>query len=143
MYTYEQSTGRFCNPTSSLFAIGYSGNGEGKNNPSWQGVKMHGPCPCGIYTAVKMLDHDPHLGYYAIKLEPDAATRVFIISLGRDPDSYYWHGDSVDHPGDASDGCLVSQRSPRIEFWDEDNDKKIQVIAGLPISPTTAYPRSL
>jgi len=142
MFTFEITTGNFRAPNSSLFGKGYSGNGDGKNNPAWEAIKLHGPLPTGLYTAVKMIEHDPHLGWYAIHLKPDASTRIKIISYGRDPDSFYWHGDDIDHPGEASDGCLVSMRSMRLDFWGQE-DHVIQCIPGLPISPPTSYPRSL
>ena len=134
MYTYEQSTGKLYTSAGSLFGTGYSGNGEGKNNPAWQAIKDHGPLPCGVYQAIRLIERDPQVGWYAIHLAPNSATETAITLLGRDWDSFYMHGDSVDHPGSASDGCLVFNRSTRLDFW-QGSDKMIQVVPGPAISP--------
>ena len=142
MTTYEQSTGRWFLSNGTLLGTGYAGHGEGKNNPDKEAVKMVGPLPRGTYSATRLILDDPHTGWYTIVLEPDAPTREKILSYGRDPDSFRIHGDEVDHPGEASDGCIVQMRTTRLEFW-EGGDRIVNVVAG-PLPPQqTSYPRYL
>lgn len=144
MTTHEITTGKWYLNNGTLFDTGYAGHGVGLNNPDAVGVKGVGPAPPGVYDAVEMIEHHPHLGWYVLRLEPDAETRAYIVSLGRDPDSFFCHGDEVEHLGEqlASDGCLIHSRTSRLEFWGG-TDHQIRVIAGLPVSPQTSYPRSL
>ena len=38
------------------------------------------------------------------------------------------HGDSIEHPGAASEGCIIVARPIREQVW-ESGDRKLQVIA--------------
>lgn len=118
-FTYRQSTGQLTCPTFIWF--GYAGRGEGKNNPSMQNVKGIGPLPVGLYTAQPPAD-DAVVGKYAMRLIPDPSNEMF----GRN--SFFLHGDSAEHPGEASHGCIVMPRNVREGFWNS-GDHQIQVIA--------------
>ena len=120
MNTYQQ-TGKFTFPDGTVVA-GYSGNGQWKDNPASQDVKDHGPLPQGKYAGVKLFDPHPRVGAYAIELEPDPTNEMF----GRG--GFFLHGDSFDHSGDASDGCIVLPHDARVKFW-ESGDHEIEVIA--------------
>ena len=87
----------------------YSGYQDGKNNPAMQDKQGVGPCPQGTYSIgfpqyVKVAG--PH-GPYVLPLTPDPANQMF----GRS--GFLIHGDSIDHPGFASFGCIIVPRNIR------------------------------
>lgn len=137
MWTWETISGKVYNGASILEGIGYSGGACGArrdavNNPADYGIVGVGPLPAGLYSHGVLIPLHPRLGENVIPLVPDDATRAKIIALGRDPNSFYWHGDDVNKPGQraASDGCLVSSPDVRLE-WYRGNDPYLQVVAQL------------
>ncbi|HEX4002325.1 MAG TPA: tlde1 domain-containing protein [Candidatus Acidoferrales bacterium] len=106
--------------------LGYSGAGIGKNNPAAQSDKDVGPIPCGFYSIAGLIERDPACGEYVLVLIPDATNEMF----GRE--GFRWHGDSLEHPGEASHGCVVSARSLRAEAW-QGTDHNLQVISGATV----------
>ena len=130
-WTYEQSTGRLFNSDGKLINIGYSGGGcdplnvdhvKGKNNPSMESIHNIGPLPSGGYTMESPVNSHTH-GPYAIPLIPDITNEMF----GRD--AFMCHGDSIVHPGFASDGCIIqSPQAIRVSMW-ESGDRRINVMA--------------
>lgn len=122
-YTFEQVTGDLLNETNTIDAHGYAGREAGKNNPDMQDVKGIGPLPRGWYTAQAPSD-DPVVGKYAMRLIPDTSNEMF----GRN--SFFMHGDSTEHPGLASHGCIVMPRSVRENFWNNALNHRIQVTHG-------------
>lgn len=132
MRIYKQTTGQFRATAEyqvpfKLYATGYAGREQGKNNHDMEGVKGIGPLPVGNYTGVELFPEHPTVGKYAIRLQPDAETRARIIAYGRNPDSFFMHGDSKEHPGLASHGCIVMPPQIREDFW-VNTDRKIQVV---------------
>lgn len=116
-WNFSQTTGKTLDENNAFVAAGYAGRDAGKNNPAMEGVKGIGPLPHGTYTGVELFEHHPTVGAYAIRLEPDAETTVRIIAYGRDPKSFFMHGDDKEHPGLASHGCIVEPRPIREKFW--------------------------
>lgn len=115
-WTYHQATGLLNRPDGTLAAVGYSGHAAGKNCCAMESIKCVGPIPRGSYTAWDVHDSPPgphSTGKLSIRLRPDAATRAFILSLGRDPASFLIHGDNADHT--ASEGCIIMPRTVRAE----------------------------
>ena len=126
-YTYEQATGRLIDPQGNVVATGYAGgncgnNPEGKNNPDMQDQHAIGPLPVGIYTFTEHED-SPHLGPFAIILVPDDSNEMF----GRA--DFRMHGDSISHPGCASEGCIIMPRVVREAVFA--SGEPIQVVAGV------------
>lgn len=125
-WTYEQLGGDilrvFKDGGEGLVGIGYSGHGYGKNNPSMQDVKGVGPIPCGRYIISEPFDSPKH-GPYCLRLTPMEGTNTF----GRD--GFLIHGDSIIHPGMASEGCIVALRSVR-ELIAKDFDNILNVVSG-------------
>jgi hypothetical protein len=121
---------RFVQGTGAIFhdgvpkGAGYSGGGAGKNNPAMQADHDEGPIPSGFYTIAGLINSDPVCGEYVLVLSPDAANQMF----GRE--GFRWHGDSIEHPGQASHGCIVSARPLRIEAW-EGLDHSLHVVGGI------------
>jgi len=99
MWTYEQSTGRLSRD-GAFVAEGYSGLDEAKNNAAMQEVHDRGPIPRGLYTIGSPFDTQEH-GPFVLRLTPDPANTMF----GRS--GFLIHGDSIQHPGRASNGCIV------------------------------------
>ena len=120
MYTYHQSTG-VLELNGSSFAVGYSGYGADKNRPEDQNVPNEGPLPEGFYTIGPARD-DAKLGTYAMPLTPDIVNAMF----GRA--GFYIHGDSVKHPGCASEGCIVMGLLARVTIA-QGSDRRLEVVA--------------
>jgi hypothetical protein len=126
-WTFEQSTGRLIDPDGNVAASGYAGgncgnNPEGKNNPNLQHEHSVGPLPAGVYTFTQYVDH-AHLGPFTILLEPDPDNEMF----GRS--AFRMHGDSMSHPGCASEGCIIMPRHVREAVFASD-DHTITVVRG-------------
>lgn len=122
---YEQATGKIYLPGGAMLALGYSGNGPGKNNPAMQEVENVGPIPVGSWVMSAPRDTTHH-GPYAMPLTPMQDTNTF----GRS--AFMCHGDSIPHPGEASEGCIVLPRFARQRLW-ESGVHVIEVISGLPV----------
>ena len=111
MWTYSQSTGSMMDPEGVVIGHGYSGNGEGLNNPAMQSVHDVGPLPQGFYVMSELLEDDSVVGEYAIRLQPDPTTEMF----GRS--GFFCHGDNPSADHTASDGCIVQLRRTRVAMW--------------------------
>jgi hypothetical protein len=121
MWTYTQVNGRI--RRNGITGFGYAGNGVGKNNPAMQNVIDVGPVPCGMYTIQPPVNTDKH-GPYVLWLEPDPANEMF----GRA--DFGIHGDNIERPGTASDGCIIMPRFVREYIWNS-SDNRLAVISGL------------
>ena len=104
MWTYRQSTGEL-HLDGSFEGMGYSGHGDGVNNPTMEAVRGVGPVPAGRWTIGPPRNHPP-LGSVVMALMP----------VGFDPhgrSGFFMHGDNskLNHTG--SDGCIVMGRSIR------------------------------
>ncbi|SEB76385.1 Protein of unknown function [Rhizobiales bacterium GAS188] len=106
---YEQATGILLTCEGGRYdtlAVGYSGSlsKHGKNDPDQQCVRGVGPLPCGSYTVGPP---GPGPSPYSLALTPDPTNDM----CGRS--GFLIHGDSLQHPGDASDGCIILKISER------------------------------
>ncbi len=97
VWQYSQSTGELTQH-GVLVGTGYSGFGEGRNNPEMQNVPDLGPIPQGTYIIGKAYDHH-HLGPCVMNLEPVFGTNTF----GRS--AFRLHGNNKTN--DASHGCII------------------------------------
>lgn len=102
---YSQKTGTLRH-NSDVESVGYSGNGLGKNNPNAQDVHNVGPLPQGSYQIGSPRDTDTH-GPFVLPLSPSMNNTMF----GRS--GFLIHGDSIAHPGQASDGCIILAKDVR------------------------------
>ena len=121
MLIYVQRTGAVYK-NGKRVTFGYSGFEEGKNNPEMQSVKNKGPIPCGVYTIGPLHDSE-QVGKNVMNLDPDEGTETF----GRT--DFRCHGDSAQHPGAASHGCIILSLPIRVAIVDKDPDRKIKVVA--------------
>ena len=103
--------------------MGYSGRQpDGKNQPNKQSEHNIGPIPVGSYRIGPPIDTMTH-GPFVMPLSPDPDNQMF----GRD--GFLIHGDSVVHPGTASEGCIILARDVRQKVW-ASADHTIHVISG-------------
>lgn len=107
-HTYDARTGiwRF---TDGHYWTGYSGTGEGRNNPDLEARRSLGPIPVGKWT-IHPPHRSPNTGPYTMALTPlehDAHGRsLFRI-----------HGDNSTHT--ASHGCIIlSPLRIRVRIWE-------------------------
>ena len=141
MWTFHQQTGLIEDFKGFKFGCSYAGHGKGKNNPALQdvhggcrwdeekqlwvpvdglGSDDWGPLPAGIYQMQTPVDTTTH-GPFVMWLTPDRSNEMF----GRS--GMGWHGDSLEHPGLASEGCICSPRIVRETAW-RSNDHALQVV---------------
>lgn len=127
MWIYQQSTGKLVyrdanqDTNQELYVvIGYSGHGEGKNNPDMQDVHNVGPVPRNFYTIGLAYTH-PQKGPIVMRLTPDLGSEMY----GRD--GFLIHGDSIRAPGTASEGCIILPKWARLAISSH-SCKRLQVI---------------
>jgi hypothetical protein len=117
---YQQFSGKITSDECFSTWLGYSGHGEGKNNPAMQKVPNVGPIPVGKYTIGQPYD-SPQTGPFTLPLTPDPENEMF----GRS--GFKIHGDNLSDPGNGSDGCIVVARDIR-EKINNCNDKILNVV---------------
>jgi len=107
-WNYNQSNG-YLSHRGMLVGQGYSGHGNGVNNPAMQNVPNVGPIPQGEWTIGAVIEQHPTLGEIVLPLLPAEGTETF----GRS--GFFMHGDEIDAPGEdlASHGCIVMPRNVR------------------------------
>ena len=115
-WTYKAKTGSLFHD-GDFVTVGYSGRGEGLNNPDMEGVHNVGPIPRGEWS-IGPAFHHPAKGPVVMRLTPKEGTETF----GRD--AFLIHGDSVAHPGEhlASEGCIIIDRPTRRGIANSDDD---------------------
>lgn len=120
MWKYVQSTGLLTHDDETV-AIGYSGKGEGKNDPLAQQRHNEGPLPQGRYVIQPPENTHSH-GPYVLPLLPSSENEMF----GRS--GFLIHGDSKAAPGEASEGCIIMPRLIREQVW-QSGDYDLEVVA--------------
>lgn len=123
MLTYNQSTGHL-SKDGILLAVGYSGFGEGKNNPRFEAMPDVGPIPAGLWLVCGPPFSTREHGPYVLRLEPEPGT----VTYGRV--GFLMHGDSTEHPGEASKGCIIMDRVTRTRVY-QSGDTQLEVISGV------------
>lgn len=122
MWFWVQRTGELLRGRE-LFARGYAGRGKGKNNPELQYVRSTGPLPQGSYQLVGPPHEGGHMGPDVLYLAPAPDNEMG----GRG--GFFIHSDSVSHPGEASEGCIViDPPALRWAMW-RTGDRYLTVIA--------------
>src|ERR1700744_362361 len=120
MFIYEQLYGKMWHRTSDprgrdtdeLIGQGYSGAyGITKNNPEYQDVHNEGPIPQGTWTIMGPPIETASHGPFVLHLFPEVLTKTF----GRS--GFLIHGDSILHPGKASEGCIILPLTAREQIW--------------------------
>lgn len=93
-------------PTGLIIGVGYSGAPGFKNDPSKQMLRMEG-CICEGFYTIEPPVNSPEHGPLAYPLTPDISNRMY----GRS--GFMLHGDSINHPGCASEGCIIQNHETR------------------------------
>lgn len=124
VWEYSQSTGKLTHiddktGTRTRVGTGYSGAGEGKNNPKREWQSFVGPIPSGDWTV------EP-------TSRPQFGSPVLSLTPTRWEDAYYRnqfliHGDSRAHPGQASEGCIILPKGVR-ERMRNSGDRNLRVV---------------
>ena len=91
-------------PSGAFLGTGYSGNGQGLNNPAMENVHNIGPIPRGAYYIGDFFDDDGGKGPTVCDLVPCSETETF----GRC--GFMIHGDNKKANHTASEGCIVAPR---------------------------------
>lgn len=117
MWQYTQSSGQL-HHNGKLIATGYSGRGEGRNNPALEAGRAVGPLPRGRWKVVGPPYNSANVGPYALKLEP-----VGHNAHGRT--AFRIHGNNK--ANDASHGCLIFPRNIRELVWSS-GDRDLEVV---------------
>lgn len=121
MWTWVSDSGQLLKDAVILVDTGYSGKGSGKNNPDCEAVPDMGPIPQGDYDICgPPYDTKTH-GPYVLRLEPCPGTITFNRA------GFLIHGDSLESPGEASEGCIILPRATRSRIW-QSGDTKLEVI---------------
>jgi len=118
MWVYDQGSGQLFHKDQAV-GTGYSGQGEGKNNPAMESVHNVGPIPKGRYVIEAPHDTSTH-GPYVLTLSPDAA------NVMHERSGFLVHGDSLKAPGTASEGCIILARKLRERIW-LSGDRQLEV----------------
>lgn len=123
MWIYQQFSGKLYDRSGAEIGAGYSGNGEGLNNPEFEKIPDVGPIPQGTYHIGPAYGHTEH-GPVVMKLTPFSSNEMF----GRS--EFLMHGDLVSAPGkhEASKGCIIMDLSIRAAVA-RSVDKELKVIA--------------
>jgi hypothetical protein len=103
LWTYNSSNGNMTR-NGQLVATGYSGHGDGVNNPTLESEPDIGPIPCGLWImSLPAVGDHPQLGPTVIQLTPANGT----VTFGRG--GFFIHGDEIGHAGEdiASHGCII------------------------------------
>jgi hypothetical protein len=120
MWIWKQAAGELWR-NGKLIAKGYSGHGDGVNNPSMQAVHKVGPIPRGRWRFV-VLAGDLHTGPYSIIIMPCPGTVTY------DRDGFRGHGDNSKGDRSASEGCIILARAIRVMIWTS-GDHDLEVVA--------------
>lgn len=120
MWSYSQTTGKMLRDGAD-FATGYSGIGEGLNNPNMQQTPNIGPIPRGLWTIGPSYKH-PELGSLCMNLYPHTQTETFGRTVFR------IHADSIENYGKkvASHGCLIFNKPERQKISDS-QDRTLEI----------------
>lgn len=119
MHTYNSSNG-YWSWNGTLLGQGYSGHGDGVNNPALENIKNVGPIPRGRYLIEGWFNH-PELGPFVARLLPCDATNTF----GRA--GFCVHGDNFAGNHTASEGCIIMNRIVRNKIADT-KDTVLEVV---------------
>ena len=93
----------------------YSGAPGAVNDPSQEAIPDVGPIPRGEWVIVGPPQNTLEHGPYVLGLYPTNGTETF----GRS--GFLIHGDSQEHPGQASKGCIIADRVTRTRIYQSGN----------------------
>jgi hypothetical protein len=104
-----------------MLGTGYSGHGDGLNNPEMEAIHNVGPIPAGFYKIGPFSTHE-RLGPMSAPLSPIEGTDTH----GRD--GFFIHGDNEAADFTASDGCIVLEYNLRKLIANAGSDQILRVV---------------
>lgn len=107
-YVYSQKTGKLT-LGGKLIATGYSGHGDGVNNPDKEKMRNVGPIPAGLWTLSKPRTYKKMENCF--DLTPSGHD-----AHGRD--QFLIHGDNDKGDKSASEGCIILDKAVRLKIAD-------------------------
>lgn len=102
--SYDSDTGRVILPTG-VFK-GYSGHGQGLNNPLLEAAVGMGPIPSGEWEIVRW--HDNYIDHHGHNKGPIVAELRPVGHNAHGRSGFLIHGDNSDMNHTASDGCIIA-----------------------------------
>ncbi len=102
------------------FSAMYAGAEGYKNDHQFEKLSGKGPLPRGKYLITGKPFKHPRAGQYTLRLTPYPGNTMY----GRS--GFLIHGDSNEHPGEASNGCIVLAPGFRHEIY-ESGDRELIV----------------
>lgn len=121
MWKYSQSTGELTSPAGSSVGHGYSGHGDGVNNPALQNVEKVGPIPQGLWSIGQFFYDIGGKGPIVAHLTPMPETNTFSRS------GFMIHGDNEELNHTASEGCIILPRGIR-QMMEVSLDRSLLVV---------------
>lgn len=118
-WQYHQSNGKLYHD-GKYIAKGDSGKGNDRDQPGSESHVGSGPIPRGKYS-IQAPHLSPYTGPKSLRLIPHRGTRTH----GRS--GFLIHGDSLTHPGHASNGCIVLGPQLRERIWNS-GDHELEVL---------------
>ena len=97
-WQYKQSTGELTH-NGVMVGTGYSGKSIWQNKPAAETFRDQGPIPRGPYR-IGVTQAHPTKGSVTMGLTP-------LGHLAHGRTAFLIHGDSIDSPGNGSEGCIV------------------------------------
>lgn len=94
-------------------AGGPNGKGAGRNNPGREAEVNVGPLSKGFWGIEEVKDKTYRTGLTRpiFQLVPDEATRARVKAMGRNPDTFFIHGNNDED--NASTGCIIMNKLAR------------------------------
>ena len=127
-WIYHQGTGQIqhqdANGNTIDVGTGYSGQGNGLNNPDMQNAQNVGPIPQGTYDIQQQQNNTTGAGHdlpASMRLTPQDGTDTF----GRD--GFIIHGDNSNGDQSASEGCIILNRNTRNQIGNS-GDTTLRVV---------------
>jgi type VI secretion system (T6SS) effector TldE1-like protein len=120
MWSYDSANGNL-SQDGTFVGTGYSGFGDGVNNPEEEMDADIGPIPRGEYTIDPFFDDPGGKGPIVAHLIPSSTTTIFNRS------GFMIHGDNAAMNHTASHGCIILSRDLRQKIADS-GDTSLEVV---------------
>jgi hypothetical protein len=135
VWVYSIPTGVLYDPQGKVAGVGYAGAPGYINDPSDVSLKNKGPLPPGMYT-ITSWRRDPKMGPVCASLVPDPQNEMY----GRS--GFNLHGDSIEHPGCGSEGCIQQNFPVRVRVQASGDSRLKVTLEEEPFAGTDQNPIS-
>ena len=124
-WTWDQSAGELRH-NGRLVAKGYSGAGDGINNPAMEHVRATGPIPRGRWL-IRAPYNSKAIGPFALPVWADDG-QLDDTHARTKRSAFRIHGDNGRGNRSASKGCIIVSRAVREQIW-ASGDRVLEVVA--------------